>query len=127
KFESKWFEPYQIVQKMLLGTYRLQDPNGRELAALLHGNRLIEATVQTANELKELWASPKGKDLLRRKNKQMEIYPSYPENTDILDEHLQNDTDDDEVIVIPEIVEKNLKRKWGQDEIFDEIIVERLN
>ena len=37
KFESKWFGPYQVVQKMLLGTY-LHDPNGRELAALVHGN-----------------------------------------------------------------------------------------
>jgi hypothetical protein len=39
KFESKWFGPYQIIQKLLLGTYRLQDPNGRELAALVHGNQ----------------------------------------------------------------------------------------
>ena len=66
KFESKWFGPYQVVQKMLLGTYRLQDPNGREFAALAHGNRLIEATIRTADELKELWASPKGKDILRK-------------------------------------------------------------
>ena len=38
KFESKWYGPYQIIQRMMLGTYRLQDPNGRELAALVHGN-----------------------------------------------------------------------------------------
>src|SRR5208282_152871 len=91
KFESKWFGPYQVFQKMLLvGTYRLQDPDGRELAALIHGNRLIETIVRTADELKELWASPKGKDVLRKRNRQMEVLPSYPENTDILDEHLQN-------------------------------------
>ena len=36
KFEAKWFGPYQVVGKKLLGTYRLQDPNGRELAALVH-------------------------------------------------------------------------------------------
>ena len=36
KFEAKWFRPYQVVQRMLLGTYRLQDPNGGELAALVH-------------------------------------------------------------------------------------------
>ena|SRR5437762_11151352 len=76
--------------------YRLHDPNGRELAALVHGNRLIKATVRTVDELKELWASPRGKDVLRKRNKRMEILPSYPENTDILDEHLQNDHDDDE-------------------------------
>jgi hypothetical protein len=124
KFESKWFGPYQVVQKMLLGTYRLQDPNGRELAALVHGNRLIEATVRTADELKELWASPKGKDALRKRNKRVEVFPSYPENTDILNRHLQNDDDGEDAISVPEIVRKNLKRKRGQEEIFDEIIVE---
>jgi uncharacterized protein with von Willebrand factor type A (vWA) domain len=41
KFESKWFGPYQIMEHKLLGTYRLQDRRGRELAALVHGNRLM--------------------------------------------------------------------------------------
>ena len=109
---------------MLLGTYRLHDPNGKELAALVHGNRLIEATVQTADELKELWASPRGKDILRKRNKQVEILPSYPENTEILDQYLQNNDDEDQdSVVVPEIVKKNLKRK-REPEIFDEIIVE---
>ncbi len=57
----------------------------------------------------------------------MEMFPSYPENTDILDECLQNDDDENDAITVPEIVKKNLKRKRGQEEIFDEIIVERLN
>jgi len=65
KFEAKWFGPYQVVQKMLLGMYRLQDPNGRELATLVHGNRLIKANIRTADELQDLWASPKLKDRLR--------------------------------------------------------------
>src|SRR5277367_6453624 len=111
------------MQKMLLGTYRLHDPNGKELAALVHGNRLIEATVCTAEELKELWASPKGKDSLRRRNKHVEIMPSYPENTEILDQYLQNDDDEDDVVMVPEIIKKDLKRKRGP-EIFDKIIVE---
>ena len=64
KFEAKWFGPYQVVQKMLLGTYRLRDPNGRELAALVHGNRLIKVNIRTADELRDLWASPKAKDKL---------------------------------------------------------------
>src|SRR5436305_374185 len=62
KFEAKWFGPYQVIQRMLLGTYRLQDPSGRELAALVHGNRLIKANIRTADELRDLWASPKAKD-----------------------------------------------------------------
>ena len=57
----------------------------------------------------------------------MEVYSSYPENTDILDEYLQNDDDKVESTNVPEIVKKDLKRKRGQEEIFDEIIVERLN
>jgi hypothetical protein len=82
------------------------------------------ATVRTADELKELWASPKGKDVLRKRNKRMEILPSYPENTDLLDEYLQNDDDVDSNI-FPEIVEKTLERKRGQEEPFDEIVVQR--
>jgi hypothetical protein len=32
KFEPKWYGSYQIMEKMLLGTfYRLQDPNGIDL------------------------------------------------------------------------------------------------
>ena len=120
KFESKWFGSYQMVQKMLLSTYRLQDPNGRELAALVHGNRLIEATVNTADELKALWASPRGKDVLRKRNKQVEVLSSYSENIDLLDEYLLDEDD----IAVPEIVKKNLKHKRGEQEIYEEIIVE---
>ena len=52
KFESKWFGPYQIIERKLLGTYRLQDPHGWELAALVHGNPLIKANsgTQTSTE-----------------------------------------------------------------------------
>ena len=107
--ESKRFGPYQGVQKMLLGAYRLHDPNDRELAALVHGNLLIEATVSTVDELKALWASPNLKNVLRNWNKRMKVLPSYPENTDILDEDLLNDDDEKETIV-PEIVKKSLKR-----------------
>ena len=95
KFESKWFGPYQIVEKMILGTYRLQDPNGRELAALVHGNRLIPAAVSGMDELRELWASPKTKDALRRQNIRAEWVPASPENADALEQHLlEADVDD---------------------------------
>ena len=56
----------------------------------------------------------------------MEVRPSYLENTDILDEYLQNDEDENDAIIVPGIVKKSLKRKRGQEEIFEEIIVERL-
>jgi len=40
---------------MLLGRYGLQDSNGRELAALVHGNRLVRANINTADELRDAW------------------------------------------------------------------------
>ena len=51
----------------------------------------------------------------------MKVLSSYPEITDILDEYLINDDNENEVIV-PEIVKKSLKRKRGEQEIFDEIM-----
>jgi len=85
---------------------------------------LIEATVCTADELKELWASPRGKDILRRWNKKVdEVLPSYPKNTEILDQYLQDKSDD--IVEVPEIVRKSLKRK-REPEVFDEIIVEEV-
>jgi len=129
KFEAKWFGPYQVVQKMLLGTYRLQDPNGRELAALVHGNRLIKANIRTADELRDLWASPKAKDKLRKRNRNLELIPSYAENTDILDQHLRDDNEDNEDEDLDEVPElgidapttkRNLKRT---NEVMEEIMV----
>ena len=103
---------------MLLGTYRLQDPNGRELAALVHGNRLIKANIRTADELRDLWASPKEKDKFRKRNHNVELVPSYVENTDILDRHLQDDGDEEEdeieeidLEIGNEETRENLKRK----------------
>ena len=138
------------MEKMLLGTYRLQDPNGTELAALIHGNRLIKAAIDTADELRDLWASPAVKDMLRKKGIHAEVVPSYPENTALLNQQLQ----DDEGIPIPTdqmdqqpttspnkktrkrklkakvkkdkriLVTRDLKRKQEQ-QIFDEIVVEQ--
>jgi hypothetical protein len=73
KFESKWFGPYQVTQRMALGTYRLQDPGGRELQALVHGNRLLRAHISTHEALEKLWASPAAKDALRRTNKRVDL------------------------------------------------------
>ena len=88
KFESKWFGPYQITQRMLLGTYRLQDPNGRELLALVHGNRLIHAHIRMMDDLLRLWASLAIKDALWRWNIQTELIPSDPEQTNLLEQYL---------------------------------------
>jgi len=73
-----------------LGTYRLQGPNGKELAALVHGNRLIQANIRTTDELRRLWASPSIKDALRRQNARLELIPSDPENTKALETYLMD-------------------------------------
>jgi hypothetical protein len=86
KFESTWFGPYQIIQKMLLGTYRLQDPNGKEFGHLIHGNRLIKAHIRTTDELRKLWASASAQNQLRKLN--IRLVASDPENTAILERQL---------------------------------------
>jgi hypothetical protein len=94
KFESKWFGPYQIIEKMPLGTYRLQDPKGTELAALVHGNRLVKANISTAEKLRDLWSSPAAKDRLRRVSAHAEILPSFRKNTDELNRYLMEEEED---------------------------------
>jgi hypothetical protein len=86
KFESKWFGSYQIMEKMMLGTYRLQDPNGKELAALVHENRLLRAYISSTEILKKLWTSSAAKDQLRRRNITAEYIGSdNPQNTELLE------------------------------------------
>ena len=91
KFESKWFGPYQITEQKALGTYRLQDPNGKELQALVHGNRLVKAHLNTYEALRNLWASPAAKDTLRRNNKRVELVNSDTNGTERLDRLLIDD------------------------------------
>jgi hypothetical protein len=81
KFESKWFGPYQITQRMALGIYRLQDPSGKELQALVHGNRLVKAHLSMYEALEKLWASPAAKNALRRTNKQTDLIRSDADGT----------------------------------------------
>ena len=108
------------------------------MAALVHGNRLIKANIRTADELRDLWASPKAKDKLRRRNRNLELMPSYAENTDALDQYLQDiDDDDDDLPTVPADALQfhdtalptrrdtgNLKRKQSP-QILDEIVVQR--
>ena len=94
----------------------------------MHGIRLIKANIRTVDELRDLWASPKVKDKFRKRNRNVELVPSYSENTDVLEQYLQDNEDDDddldEIEVDLEIggseQRKNLKRKR---EIHDTIAV----
>lgn len=94
KFESKWFGPYQTVEKMLLGTYGLQDPSGRELASLVRGNRLQKVRISYADDLSKLWSAPAIQYQLRRLNLSPEPMSSKGErNNKLLGQYLM-DTDD---------------------------------
>ena len=122
KFESKWFGPYQIAQKMALGTYRLQDPKGKELQALVHGNRLLKAHINAEESLRQLWASPAAKDALRQ-NRKAEFVNSDTEGTEqlerlLLDENLEpvesivNETQAKDLIP-PANSESSIERRAG--------------
>jgi hypothetical protein len=63
KFESKWFGPYRVLESHPLGTYALEEPNGRVLRNLINGSRLLEANV---DDPKRLWTSPAARNAMRR-------------------------------------------------------------
>ena len=112
KFESKWFGSYQIIEKKFLGTYRLQDPNDKELAAIVQDNQLIQANIRTTDELWRLWASPSTKDALRRQNARLKLIPSDPDNTKALKSYLMNlDVDETD----PEPIRPISKHKIEQE------------
>jgi hypothetical protein len=54
KFQSKWFGPYKVLKSHPLGTYAIQEPNGRVVRNLVNGARLIEAKI---DKPERLWAS----------------------------------------------------------------------
>ena len=91
KFESKSFGPYQITERKALGTYQLQDPNGKELQALVHRNHLLKAHLDSYEELSKLWASPAAKDVLRRTNKRIKLVNSDTNRTELLERLLLDD------------------------------------
>ena len=78
------------------------------------------------------------RDKLRRRNRNLELMPSYAENTDALDRYLQDiDDDDDDLPTVPADALQfhdtalptrrdtgNLKRKQSP-QILDEIVVQR--
>ena len=103
KFESKWLGPLSDCSK-----------------------KMLLANIRTADKLRDIWASPEAKDKLRRRNRDVELIPSYAENTDILNQHLHVDDEDEDFDEVSELEidapmgEKNSKRT---SEVFQEITV----
>ena len=71
KFQSKWFGPYKVLSAHPLGTYRLEEPNGRILRNLINGARMVEANV---DDPEELWSSGALARALKRKG--LELTPA---------------------------------------------------
>jgi hypothetical protein len=118
------------MEKIILGTYRLQDPNGKELAALVHGNRLLRAYISSTETLKKFWASPAAKDQLRLRNITTEYIGSdNPQNTELLEQYLFED--DDQIYQDEQIATDSHPRYVGRNnqstaqELLDCIIVEQ--
>ena len=84
----------------MLGTYRLQDPMGKELGSLVHGNRLVKANVD-GDELRKMWTQPSVKDTLRRRNNipEKDFVLSTDDNSQILTDFLSS-ADIDDIVQI---------------------------
>jgi len=128
KFESKWFGPYQITQRMALGTYRLQDPNGKELQALVHGNRLLKAHINSTEALRKLWASPSAKDALRRQTngRTVELVDSDTHGTEQLDRLLLGENTLETTISQTPIVDEIPEREPESEPTSTEVLTEHM-
>src|SRR5436305_12612226 len=76
--------------------------NGWDLYQIVQKKMLL-ANIRTADELRDIWASPEAKDKLRRRNRDVELIPSYAENTDILNQHLHVDDEDEDFDEVSEL------------------------
>lgn len=107
KFEGRWFGPYRIDKVMMLGTYRLTDPQGNVVVTLINGQRLIGARV-TDDTQKSLWNSSRIQGALRRRGISLE--ESSPEVAELFDKESQDTISYDELASIPEREWKTLEQ-----------------
>lgn len=64
KFEPQWFGPFKVLTAHPLGTYALQEPQGRVMKNLVNGARLVKANVDNPEQL---WSSSQFSRALRRR------------------------------------------------------------
>ena len=85
-----------MIKKMILNTYRLQDPNDIQLTSLIHGNRLLNAKIHSIDKLWKFWTASAIRDQLWWCNKDIELMLSNEiQNTELLEHYLFNDDSDD--------------------------------
>lgn len=63
KFQPKWFGPYRVLKRHPLGTYAIEEPDGRVVRNLVNGQRLIRANV---DKPERLWSSTRLASKLKR-------------------------------------------------------------
>ena len=107
KFEGRWFGPYRIDKKMLLGTYRLADPQGNIVKMLINGQRLVSAHV-TDQTAADFWNSSQIQGQLRKQN--IQITKSAPEVAELFEKQGMNTPSYDELATIPFREWKRLQR-----------------
>ncbi|KAI5277647.1 hypothetical protein KEM52_004891, partial [Ascosphaera acerosa] len=64
KLEPKWFGPYRVLKAHPLGTYALQEPEGKVMTNLVNGARLVKAYV--ANDDVKTWSLSRWCKALKR-------------------------------------------------------------
>jgi hypothetical protein len=107
KFEGRWFGPYRIEKVMLLGTYKISDPQGNIVATLINGQRLISAKV-TDETRKSLWNSSRIQGALRRRG--VTLDESSPEVAELFEKESEDMISYDELASIPDSEWKQIER-----------------
>jgi hypothetical protein len=81
----------------------------------VHGNRQVPAVIPNTEELKELWASPRTKDALRRQNVRAELAIADKKNTGALEQHLL-EADTEEPPLLQDTAPKGPSQNQSQDQ-----------
>ena len=107
KFERRWFGPYRVHAVMLLSTYRLADPDGKIVATLINGQRLVSTRV-TDHTRTRFWNSSKIQGALRRRG--VTLDESSPEVTQLFEQESKDVMSYDELASISEKEWKSIER-----------------
>jgi hypothetical protein len=111
KFEGRWYGPYRIDRKMLLGTYRLTDPQGNIVKTLINGQRLVTACVTDEN-INRLWNSSKVQGALRKRD--IKLMAPSPEVAVLFEKENEDTMGYDELASIPKKEWKELQKRSGE-------------
>jgi hypothetical protein len=99
KFEGRWFGPYRIDKKMLLGTYRLADPEGNVVKNLINGQRLVTANIPDGKTVSKLWNSSRIQGTLRKHR--VDLTAPSPEVAELFEKDNADTPSYDELASIP--------------------------